>query len=86
MGHGAPLFRPAETQVRPAGCLGTCWGCREGDREATYFLLSKEVAVSLCSKLSIYFVHTPGAEQLNSVHSTSFLCFQAYILYMNTLK
>ena len=60
MGHGTPLFRPAETQVRPAGCLGTCWGCREGGREGTYFLLSKEVpAVSLCFEIKhLFCAHT----------------------------
>ena len=39
-----------------------------------------------CSKLSIYSVHTQGAERPRIVHPAISLCAQAYIRYRNTLK
>ena len=39
-----------------------------------------------CSKLSIYFVHIPGAEGLKIMHPATFPCVQAYIMYRNTLN
>ena len=35
-----------------------------------------------CLKLSIYFVHTPGAEGHRIVHPEIVLCAQAYIVYI----
>ena len=39
-----------------------------------------------CSKLSIDFVHTQGAERLKTVHPANFVCVQAYTMYRNGLK
>ena len=39
-----------------------------------------------CSKLSIYFVHPSGAEELKIVRPSNLLCAQAYEMYRNTQK
>ena len=53
---------------------------------ARHVLTIRQIVYEQCSKLSIYFVHTLGAEGHRIVHLEIVLCAQAYILYRNTMK